>query len=68
MSGITIGPDGNHEPRQHTEKPVRYLIVLHAPLLAEQAALFEDGDEVILRHPSNPGLIRASIYAARVMK
>jgi len=69
MSGITIGPDGNVEPAQRpAEKPVDYLIVLRASLNAEQAAEFEDCDEVILRHPKEPALLRAQVKGVEVIR
>lgn len=69
MSMRTIGPDGNDEPRQRpADKPVEYLICLGTKLTAEQAAEFEDCEEVILRHPTKPALIRARVIKAEVMK
>ncbi len=69
MSSVTIGPDGNHEPAQRpVDKPVDYLIVLRASLNAEQAAEFEDCEEVILRHPTKPALLRAKVKGAEVIR
>ena len=69
MSGITIGPDGNVEPAQRaSDKPVDYLIVLRASLNAAQAAEFEDCEEVILRHPTKPALIRAQVKGVEVIR
>lgn len=69
MSGITIGPDGNHEPRQRpADKPVDYLIVLCASLNAAQAAEFEECEEVILRHPTEPALLRAKVKGVEVIR
>jgi hypothetical protein len=69
MSGITIGPDGNHEPAQRpADKPVQYLIVLRASLNAQQAAEFEDCEEVILRHPKEPALLRAKVKGVEVIR
>lgn len=69
MSGITIGPDGNVELSQRpSDKPVDYLIVLRASLTAGQAAEFEDCEEVILRHPTKPALIRAKVNGTEVIR
>jgi hypothetical protein len=69
MSSVTIGPDGNHEPAQRpADKPVDYLIVLRASLNAEQAAEFEDCEEVILRHPTKPALLRAKVKGVEVIR
>jgi hypothetical protein len=69
MSRITIGPDGNVELSQRpSDKPVDYLIVLRASLNAAQAAEFEDCEEVILRHPTKPALIRAKVKGAEVIR
>lgn len=70
MSGRTIGSDGLDEPapRRPHEQPVDYLIVLRAKLTAEQAAEFEVCDEVILRHPKQPVLIRAQVRGAEVIE
>jgi len=69
MTSVIIGPDGNHEPAQRpADKPVDYLIVLRASLNAEQAAEFEDCEEVILRHPTKPALIRAKVKGAEVIR
>ena len=69
MSIRTIGPDGNDEPRTRpADTPVEYLICLGAKLTAEAAAEFEDCEEVILRHPTKPALIRARVIKAEVMQ
>jgi hypothetical protein len=69
MSSITIGPDGNVELSQRpSDKPVEYLIVLRASLNAAQAAEFEDCEEVILRHPTKPALIRAKVKGTEVLR
>lgn len=69
MSERTIGPDGIDERRQSpAEIPVDYLIVLRAKLNAEQAAEFEDCEEVILRHPTKPALIRAQVKGVEVIR
>jgi len=69
MTSVIIGSDGNHEPAQRpADKPVDYLIVLRASLNAEQAAEFEDCEEVILRHPTKPALIRAKVKGAEVIR
>jgi hypothetical protein len=69
MSSVTIGPDGNHEPAQRpSDKPVDYLIVLRASLNAAQAAEFEDCEEVILRHPKEPALLRAKVKGVEVIR
>jgi|LakMenE18May11ns_1017448.scaffolds.fasta_scaffold9814038_1 hypothetical protein len=69
MSGITIGPDGNVELSQRpSDKPVDYLIVLRASLNAAQAAEFEDCEEVILRHPKEPALLRAKVKGVEVIR
>jgi hypothetical protein len=47
---------------------VDYLIVLRASLNAEQAAEFEDCEEVILRHPTKPALLRAKVKGAEVIR
>ncbi len=69
MTGITIGHDGKVEPSQRpADKPVDYLIVLRASLTAEQAAEFEDCEEVVLRHPTKPALIRAKVNGTEVIR
>lgn len=69
MSQRTIECDGNDELRTRpADKPVDYLIVLRAKLTAEQAAEFEDVEEVILRHPTKPALIRAQVKGAEVIQ
>ena len=69
MSKRTIGPDGIDEPAQRlADKPVDYLIVLRASLTAGQAAEFEDCEEVILRHPTKPALIRAKVNGTEVIR
>jgi hypothetical protein len=69
MSKRTLGPDGLDEPAQRpSDKPVDYLIVLRASLNAAQAAEFEDCEEVILRHPTKPALIRAQVKGAEVIR
>jgi hypothetical protein len=62
VSERTIGADGLDEPAQRpADKSVDYLIVLRASLNAAQAAEFEDCEEVILRHPKEPALLRAKV-------
>ena len=68
MSQRTIGADGNDERTRPADKPVDYLIVLRASLTAEQAAEFEDCEEVILRHPTKPALIRAKVNGTEVIR
>lgn len=68
MSQRTIGADGNDERTRTADKPVDYLIVLRASLTAGQAAEFEDCEEVILRHPSKPALIRAKVNGTEVIR
>tara|TARA_R110000868_G_C10543616_1_gene735186 strand:+ start:80 stop:286 length:207 start_codon:yes stop_codon:yes gene_type:complete len=68
MSQRTIGSDGNDERFRPVDRPVDYLIVLRASLTAEQAAEFEDCEEVILRHPTKPALIRAQVKSAEVIR
>ena len=68
MSQRTIGADGNDERTRAADKPVDYLIVLRASLTAGQAAEFEDCEEVILRHPSKPALIRAKVNGTEVIR
>ena len=69
MTQIIIGADGNHEPTQRpADKPVDYLIVLRASLNADQAAEFEECEEVIIRHPKRPSLIRAKVEALKVIE
>ena len=69
MTERTIGPDGIDEPRQRpSDKPVDYLIVLRASLNAAQAAEFEECEEVILRHPTEPALLRAKVKGVEVIR
>lgn len=70
MSGRTIGSDGLDEPapRKPHEQPVEYLIIMRAKLTAEQAAEFEDCEELIVRHPKQPALFRALVISAEVVK
>ena len=68
MSQRTIGPDGIDERTRPADKPVDYLIVLRASLTAEQAAEFEDCEEVIIRHPTKPALIRAKVNGTEVIR
>jgi len=69
MSKRTLEADGNDSlPPRPADKPVDYLIVLRASLNAEQAAEFEDCEEVILRHPTKPALIRAQVKVAEVVR
>lgn len=69
MSHITIGPDGNHEPAQRpADKPVDYIVALRVSLNAEQRAEFEGTDEVILRHPTKPALLRAKVRGLEVIE
>ena len=69
MTERTIGPDGIDEPRQRpVDKPVDYLIVLRASLNAAQAAEFEECEEVILRHPTEPALLRAKVKGVEVIR
>lgn len=68
MSQRTIGPDGNDERQERQLKPVKYLFVLQGLMNEDEAAAFEDGNEVFLCHPTRSGLIRTSVYAVRVMK
>jgi len=69
MSERTIGSDGIDEPaRRAANKPVDYLIVLRASLNAAQAAEFEDCEEVILRHPKEPALLRAKVKGVEVIR
>lgn len=68
MTQRTIGPDGNDERTRPADRPVPYLIVLRAFLTAEQAAEFEDCEEVILRHPTKPALIRAKVSGTEVIR
>jgi hypothetical protein len=69
MSVITIGPDGNVELSQRTsDKPVDYIVALRVSLNAEQRAEFEGTDEVILRHPTKPSLIRARVRGLEVIE
>jgi hypothetical protein len=69
MTERTIGPDGIDEPRQRpADKPVDYLIVLRASLNAAQAAEFEECEEVILRHPTEPALLRAKVKGVEVIR
>jgi hypothetical protein len=69
MTIVVIGSDGNHELAQRpADKPVDYLIVLRASLNAAQAAEFEDCEEVILRHPKQPALLRAKVKGVEVIR
>jgi len=68
VSSRTIGPDGIDERTRTADKPVDYLIVLRASLNADQAAEFEDCEEVILRHPTKPALILAQVKGAEVIR
>ena len=70
MTSRTIGCDGLDEPspRKSHEQPVDYLITLRARLTTDVAGEFEDCDEVILRHPHKPGLIRATVMSLEVVK
>ena len=68
MSQRTIGPDGNDERTRPADKPVDYLIVLRASLNAAQAAEFEECEEVILRHPTEPALLRAKVKGVEVIR
>jgi|GEM_PF-2010395 len=69
MSQRTIGADGTDELSQRPSgKPVDYLIVLRASLNAAQAAEFEDCEEVILRHPKEPALLRAKVKGVEVIR
>jgi hypothetical protein len=54
MSGITIGPDGNVEPRQRpSEKPVDYLLVMRLTLRADQVADLEENEEALCERVGN---------------
>lgn len=54
MSGITIGPDGNAEPRQRpSEKPVDYLLVMRLTLRADQVADLEENEESFCERVGN---------------
>ena len=68
MSQRTIGPDGIDERTRPADKPVDYLIVLRASLNAAQAAEFEECEEVILRHPTEPALLRAKVKGVEVIR
>ena len=69
MTKRTIEADGNDAfVTRAADKPVEYLIVLRAKLTADQAAEFEDCDELILRHPKKPSLIRARVQTAEVIR
>jgi hypothetical protein len=70
MTSRTIGCDGLDElpDRKPHEHPVEYLITLRAMLTTDVAGEFEDCDEVILRHPQKPALIRATVLSAEVVK
>jgi hypothetical protein len=41
---------------------------MRAKLTAEQAAEFEDCEELIVRHPKQPALFRAMVISAEVVK
>lgn len=70
MTQRTIGADGLDElpERRPHEHPVEYLIIMRAKLTAEQAAEFEDCEELIVRHPKQPALFRALVISAEVVK
>jgi hypothetical protein len=54
MTGITIGPDGNTEPRQRpSEKPVDYLLVMRLTLRADQVADLEENEEAFCERVGN---------------
>lgn len=57
-----------HDAKRPADKPVDYLIVLRVALNAEQAAEFEECEELILRHPSKPALIRGKVRAVEVLR
>lgn len=69
MSKRTIGPDGRDEINHLiSDKPIDYIIALRVSLNAEQRAEFEETDEVILRHPTRPVLIRAKLRGLEVIE
>ena len=70
MTSRTIGCDGLDEPspRKSHEQPVEYLIIMRAKLTAEQAAEFEDCEELIVRHPKQLASFRALVISAEVAR
>ena len=70
MTSRTIDESGRDEfkPRRPADESVEYLIVMRAKLTAEQAAEFEDCEELIVRHPKQPALFRAMVISAEVIK
>lgn len=69
MSIRTIDSSGRDEPSTRpSDKPVDYLIVLRASLNAAQAAEFEECEDVILRHPTKPALLRANVNGVEVIR
>jgi hypothetical protein len=70
MTSRTIDESGRDElkPRRLVDEPVEYLIIMRAKLTAEQAAEFEDCEELIVRHPKQPALFRALVISAEVVK
>lgn len=52
MTGITIGPDGNHEPRRHTaQRRVKYRMVIECDMTADEAADFDSAVDVTVKLP-----------------
>jgi hypothetical protein len=70
MTSRTIDESGRDElkPRRPADEPVEYLIIMRAKLTAEQAAEFEDCEELIVRHPKQPALFRALVISAEVAR
>ena len=70
MTGRTIDESGRDvlKTRKTHEQPVEYLIIMRAKLTAEQAAEFEDCEELIVRHPKRPACFRALVISAEVAK
>ncbi|TXH43692.1 MAG: hypothetical protein E6Q97_33750 [Desulfurellales bacterium] len=68
MTHRTIDSSGLDERKRPSDRPVDYLVVLRVALNAEQAAEFEECEELILRHPTKPALIRGKVKAVEVAK
>lgn len=68
MSQRTIGPDGNDERTRPADRQIDYLVALRVPMNADQRAEFEGTEEVILRHPTKPSLIRGKVIGLEVIE
>ncbi len=68
MSQRTIGPDGNDERTRPADRKIDYLVALRVSMNADQRAEFEGTDEVILRHPTKPSLIRAKVIGLELIE